>query len=181
MKLSKSKLTVLTNLTLAIIGLLIAHLTNLIILVPVLFALGTPLINLDIALKQKIALTSVIILVTLIIFIITIWAAVSFNVDKYLLPGLLVGIAGVLTLGINGLLIETIRINAKTLGITFLLSGLSLPIWIFLTENVLPKVVSDINVLRQNGAMMFWMMLTTIGIGAAIKDKKSTANLAITQ
>lgn len=155
----------------ATFGLIVAYLTELMVIVPVLFGLGIPLMNIDKPLKQKIGLTLVTMIVSVSIFIGTIFAAIGFDFDKYIFPGLLVGFAGVAILAINGLIIDTIKLNFKTILLTFLLSGISLPIWIILTENFFPKTFTNIDLIRQYGVMMFWMTLTTIGICSAIKPK----------
>jgi hypothetical protein len=178
MRISKPYLTLLTNLTLATIGSTIAFLTNWMILIPIIFGLGTPLVNIDKPLKQKLSLTLVTVIVSTAIFISTILAAISFDLDKYVFPGLLVGLAGVGIIGINGLLIETVKLNFKTITMTFLLSGLSLPFWILLTENLLPKTFTNIEIIRQFGVMMFWMTMTTIGISLSISDEQKPDNKA---
>jgi len=169
MTISKPYLTLIVSLTLATLGSTIAYLTNLIIIIPLVFGLGIPLVNIDKPLRQKIGLTLVITFVSFIVFILTVITAISFNFDKYVFPGLLVGIAGILILGINGLLIETIKLNLKTIALTFVLSGLSLPTWIILTENVLPTTMTKIELVRQFGVMLFWMTMTTVGICFSIK------------
>ena len=171
MTISKPYLTLLTSLTLATFGLIVAYMTGVMIIGPLLFALGIPLVNIDKPLKQKIGLTLVIMIVSVSVFIGTILAAIGFDFDKYIFPGLLVGLAGVAILGINGLIIDTIQLNLKTILLTFLLSGFSLPLWIFLTENIFSKTLTNADLIRQFGVMMFWMALTTIGICSAIKPK----------
>ena len=168
---TKPYLTFLTNLILATIGLALAYLTSWMIFIPILFGLGVPLVNIEKPLKQKLGRTLVIVIVSIAIFISTILAAIGFSFDKYLFPGLLAGSAGVAILGINGLLVETINFNLKSIALTFFLSGLSLPIWILLTENVFPKFFSNIEIVRQFGVMLFWMTLTTIGICFSIKRR----------
>ena len=158
------------------LGTTLAHLTDWWIVIPFLFGLGTPLINLEQPLKQKLGLIFVIVIISTAIFIGTILAAISFDLDKYIFPGLIVGIAGVVLLVINGLLIESIELKPKTILVTFLLSGISLPIWILLTENILPKTLTNIDIVRQYGVMIFWMVMTTIGISTGIKTKKPTTN-----
>ena len=176
MTISKPHLTLVTNLALATVGSTIAYLTNWIIIIPILFGLGIPLVNIDKPLKYKAGLTLVIVIASLAVFVIAIMTAVSFNFDKYIFPGLVVGISGVLLLGINGFLIESVKVNTKTVLVTFLLSGLSLPTWIILTESILPTTIRDNDVVRQFGVMLFWMTLTTIGITIGIENKKPTAN-----
>ena len=171
MTISRPYLTLLTSLILATLGLVVAYLTGMMIIVPLLFGLGFPLVNIDKPLKQKIGLTLVIMIVSISVFIGTIFAAIGFDFDKYIIPGLLVGLAGVAILTINGLITDTIKLNLRTVIFTFILSGISLPIWIVLTENVLPKTITNIDLVRQYGVMMFWMTLTTIGICTAIKPK----------
>jgi hypothetical protein len=170
MTISKRYLTFLTNMTLGTIGL-IAHYSNCMILIPMLFGLGTPLVNIDKSLKQKLGLTLVIVIASTAIFFVAILTAISFDFDKYIFPGIVVGIAGVLILGINGLLIDTIKLNFKTINLTFLLSGLSLPIWLLLTENILSKTFTDNEMVRQFGVMFFWMSMTTIGICLSIQKE----------
>ncbi len=174
MTIAKPYLTLITNLTLATIGSTIAYLTNWMIIIPLVFGLGIPIVNIDKPLRQKIGLTLVITLVSVVIFVATILAAISFDFDKYIFPGLLVGLAGVGILGINGLLIENIKLNFKTITLTFLLSGLSLPFWILLTEKLLPKTFTNIEIVRQFGVMLFWMTMTTIGISSSIINERKT-------
>jgi hypothetical protein len=171
MTIIKPYLTFLTNLILATIGLTTAHFTNWIILISLLFGLGVPLVNINKPLKQKLVLTLVSIIASTAIFFVTILTVISFDFDKYIFPGIVVGIAGVLILGINGLLIKTIKLNFRTIALTFLLSGLSLPIWVLITENVFPKTYSVIEMVSQDGVMLFWMTMTTIGICLSIKKE----------
>jgi hypothetical protein len=159
----------------ATFGLTIAYLTDWVIIIPVLFGLGIPLINIDKPFKQKIGLTIVTVIVSVAIFIATIFAVIGFDFDKYIFPGVLVGLSGTAILGINGLLSETIKLNTKTIVLTFVLSGISLPVWIILTENVFPKTVTNIELVRQYGVMLFWMTLTTIGICLAIETEDNEA------
>ncbi|MEO6844894.1 MAG: hypothetical protein ABI184_06955 [Ginsengibacter sp.] len=172
MTISKPYLTFIANLTLAIIGSIAAYLTDVMILLPIVFALGAPLINIDKQLKEKAGLTFVIIIASLAIFIATIIAVIGLDFGKYIFPGISVGVAGVLFLGINALLIDSIKFSLKTAILTFLLSGLSLPIWIILTENILPTKMANAELIRQSGVMLFWMTMTTIGICISIKNKK---------
>jgi hypothetical protein len=171
MTISKPYLTLLTSVTLAVIGSIVAYFTDWMIIIPFVFGLGIPLVNIDRPFKQKIGLTLVILIASVTVFIGTVSAAIGFDFDKYIFPGLLVGIAGVAILAINGLIIDTIKLNFKTILLTFLLSGISLPVWIVLTENVFPKTITNLDFIRQYGVMMFWMTLTTIGICSAIKPK----------
>lgn len=140
------------------------------IIIPILFGIGIPLVNLEKPLKQKVVLIAVTIIISTVIFVATVLAAISFDFDKYIFPGMLVGLAGIAILGINGLLIENIKLNLKTITLTFLLSGLSLPIWILMTENVLPYSIKKMELVRQFGVMIFWMTLTTIGICMSIRE-----------
>jgi hypothetical protein len=175
MTISRPYLTLLTSLIFATLGLVVAYLTGMMIIVPVLFGLGFPLVNIDKPMKQKIGLTLVIMIISVSVFIGTILAAIGLNFDKYIFPGLLVGLSGTAILGINGLLAETIKLNTKTILATFVLSGISLPVWIILTENVFPKSVTNIELVRQYGVMLFWMTLTTIGICLAIETEDNKA------
>ena len=69
MAISKQYQTLLTSLTLATFGLTVAYMTGVMIIAPLLFALGIPLVNIKKPLKQKIGLTLVIIIVSVSVFI----------------------------------------------------------------------------------------------------------------
>ncbi len=114
-------------------------------------------------------LTLVIVIFLVTIFYAFVIAAISFKFDKLFFPIFIAGIAGILTLGVKGVLIDSIEMNYKTIGCTFLLSGISLPIWIILTENGLP-MPQDSALIPQFGIMIFWMAMTTIGISSGIKN-----------
>jgi hypothetical protein len=174
MTLTKPYLTLITNFALAVTGAILAYLTDWIILIPILFGFGIPLVNLNKPLLQKAGLTLAIVIISVVIFVGTIIAALSLDFDEYVFPGVLVGTAGVLILGINRALIETVTMNTRTVVLTFLLSGTSLPLWTVLTENILPSLAA-IDIIRQFGVMVFWMTLTTIGIITGIKEKQLTA------
>ncbi|MBK8444405.1 MAG: hypothetical protein IPL35_13760 [Sphingobacteriales bacterium] len=95
-----------------------------------------------------------------------------FSFGKFISLALFAGLAGAGFWGINGLLIESARLNIKTITIVFLLSGLSLPIWIILTENIFSKTFTNVELVKQSGAMLFWMALTTIGMCLSINLSK---------
>ncbi|MBK8416452.1 MAG: hypothetical protein IPN13_12235 [Bacteroidetes bacterium] len=175
MTISKKKLTILVNLILATVSILISFWTGLLFFVPLLFALGLPLVNIDGPLKKKVGLTFVIVLTTTAIFLMTVLTAISFDFDKYIFPGLLSGFAGALILGINGLLIDNVKLNPKTLLSTFIIAGLSLPVWIFLTEQIFPDSIVKLELVRQFGMFHFWMVLMTLGFSFSI-DEKPTGN-----
>jgi len=174
MTIPKSLLTFVVNISLAMTSVVLAYLTNWMILIPILFGLGIPLINIDKPYKVKIGMTLFIILVSTFIFFTSIMTLISFNGDTYVFPGFVVGTSGVLILVANGLVIDSVKINTKTILVTFLLSGLSLPIWIIMTKNM--GTIMGADIIRQFGAMMFWMTSTTVGITIGIEEKKPTAN-----
>ncbi|MBK7969411.1 MAG: hypothetical protein IPK08_10980 [Bacteroidetes bacterium] len=120
-------------------------------------------------------MTFVIVLTTTAIFLMTVLTAISFDFDKYIFPGLLSGFAGALILGINGLLIDNVKLNPKTLLSTFIIAGLSLPVWIFLTEQIFPDSIVKLELVRQFGMFHFWMVLMTLGFSFSI-DEKPTGN-----
>ena len=177
MTISKPYLTFLTNMTLATTGLILAYFSNWMIFIPLLFGLGVPLVNIDSPLKQKLGLILVTVIASTAIFFVTILTAIGFDFDKYIFPGIAVGIAGVLILGINGLLIKTIKLNFKSFSLTFLLSGLSLPIWVLFTENTLSKTFTDNEMVRQFGVMLLWMLMTTIGICLSIQKELTVSTI----
>ena len=173
MSTSKRKQTILVNIMLASIGVLVSFWTGLIFFVPILFGLGLPLVNIVGPLKKKVGLTFVIVLTSTAIFLITALTVIHFEFDKYFFPGLLSGLAGVLILAINGLLIENVKLNAGTLLSTFILAGLSLPVWIFLSEYIFTDKTNNTEPIRQFGLFLLWMVLTTFGISFSV-DKKPT-------
>lgn len=171
MRISGKYLTIIICVTLGLLASIISFLTEMMIFIPIFYGLGFPLVNIDKPLKQKLGLTLVIIIVSTIIFGATIFTSIIFDFDKYFFPGLVAGIAGVLFLGINALLIKKVKINVKTALFTFILSGLSLPIYIILKEN---KAMVNNELFRQFGSMIFWMTMTTIGISSGIDDKQTS-------
>jgi hypothetical protein len=146
------------------------------VFIPVLFALGIPIVNIRGSIKQKIAQIFVISIISMALFFGSVLAMLTPGMDKYIFPGIITGMAGVGFLGINGLLIENIKVNYKSILITFLLSGFSMPFWVFTTENVLPEISMGSDSIRQIGVMTLWMIMTTIGISTGIKTKKATAS-----
>lgn len=177
MNLSKPYLTVLVNAALAFFASIIAYFTDWLILVPVLFAVGIPLVNLDMPLKQKIGRTLVIVVVSVLIFMAAVLVTLNIDFEKYILHGLVVGVAGVLILLVNGRIIDSVKINIKTFLLTFLLSGISIPLWI-ITERLLPKTIANIEIIPEFGNMMFWMTFTTIGIASGITAQTKTVSAA---
>lgn len=161
-------LSLITTISLAIIGSLVANYIDEVSIVPVLFALGIPLINIQESLPKKIALTLLVSIASSAILLLAVITLLSVSVDKYAFPGLVVGLAGIAFLAVNSLLIKSIKPNLKSYLLTFVLSGISIPLWVFLTDNVFPKSLMDIAIIRESGAMIFWMLLTTIGTCSAI-------------
>lgn len=161
-------LSLITTISLAIIGSLVANLIDEVSIVPILFALGIPLINVQGSFLKKVGLTVLVSIASSAILLLAVLTLLSVNVDKYLFPGLVVGLAGIAFLAINSLLIKSLQPNLKSYLLTFVLSGISVPLWVFLTDNVFPKSMIDIAIFRESGAMIFWMLLTTIGTCSAI-------------
>jgi hypothetical protein len=177
MTLPKRYLTILVNVALAFVATVITYYTDWFFVIPVLFALGIPLINIDKPLRYKAPVTLGIIALSILIFSLGVLATLNIDYDRYVLQGLVMGAAGVLTLVANGLLIKTVRITLSTILITFLLAGISFPLWIF-AESLLPKTIADISIIPEFGSMMFWMTLTTIGIATGINDPEQEAQNA---
>ena len=174
MNISKSYLTILTNFILAISGSFLAFQTDFLLFIPMIFAIGIPIINLEKPIEQKIGKTLVIILLSILIFFLSIIIAISFESDKYIFPSLIYGLAGIMIIGINGLLIKSINLNLKTILLTFLFSSISFPIWMLGIENISFVNLKSIPFIREFGVMILWMTLTTIGIVCGIK--KPVAN-----
>lgn len=167
----KRYLTIVVNVALAFIASIIAYFTDWLILIPILFALGIPLINIDKPLKQKAGLMLLVVLISVLVFVLAVLLSLNIDYHNYVLQGLVVGIAGLLILLANGFLIQSVKITTKTMALTFLLAGSSFPLWI-LAESILPKTIANIAIIPEFGNMMFWMTLTTIGIASGIEDKK---------
>jgi hypothetical protein len=161
-------LSLITTISLAIVGSLIANYIDEVSIVPVLFALGIPLINIQTTLPKKIALTALVSIASSLILLLAVLTLLSFNFDKYLFPGLVVGLAGVAFLAVNSALIRSLRPDWKSYVLTFILSGISIPLWVYLSDNVFPQSLIDIAIFRESGAMILWMLLTTIGTCSAI-------------
>lgn len=170
MTLSKTYQTILANLALAVISIVLIRFFDWLFFAPIIFSLGVPLVNINKPLKQKLGLTAVIVAVSTAIFALTVWVVVRiyFDFDKYLFPGILMGVSGIALLSINGLLIENVKLNFKTITLTFLLSGSSLPVWTLLLENV-PTFNTENMLLF--GSMLFWMVLTTVAMSYSIQKE----------
>ncbi|TDQ25726.1 hypothetical protein [Tenacibaculum caenipelagi] len=169
MNISKSYLTILTNFILAVLGSFLAFQTDILLFVPMIFAIGIPIINLEKPIEQKIGKTLIIILLSTLIFFLSIILVISFESDKYMYPSLIYGLAGIMIIGINGLLVKSINLNLKTILLTFLLSSISFPIWILGIENISFVNLKNIPFIREFGVMILWMTLTTIGVVCGIK------------
>jgi hypothetical protein len=168
MSITKPHLTVVTNLSLAIVGVILGYLFNNMIIVPILFTLGIPLVNMDRPLKQKMGFTLVIIAGSLLIFLLAIIAIFRFSFDKYIFPGMFVATAALLLLLLNGLFIRSLHVNRRSLVLTFLFAGISFPIWTALNDNVFPSALADNDLFYQVGGMLLWMLFTTVGISTGI-------------
>lgn len=177
----KPSLTVITNLALAIAGVAIGYVVDNMIVVPILFTIGIPLVNLDKHLKQKIGYTLLIIAGSLLIFLVAIIAIFRFSFDKYIFPGLLVATAGLLLLLLNGLFIKSLHINRRSMLFTFLLAGISFPIWTALNDNVFPQALADNDFFYQVGGMLLWMLLTTVGISTGIDHTNKHRSKAVSE
>lgn len=176
MTVSRKYITLLTTLVFIALGIIIAYLTDWWLFVPVLFALGIPITNIQGNVKQKIAQIFVICIVSVALFFGATLAMLTPGMDLYLFPGFISGIAGVGFLGINGLLIEMIKLDYRSITLTFLLSACSFPLWVFMTGHFLPDGLTDDPDIKFAGAVILWMITTTIGISTGIKNKKPTAN-----
>lgn len=172
MIISKPYLTLLTNLALAIAASIIASLTDLWIYIPLIFGFGVPLVNIEKPFMQKLGLTLLIVFFSVVIFYMAIITVLSLHFNRYILLGIISGLAGIALLGLNGYIIKTIKLNYKTILLTFLLSGVSWPIWIILSEKIIPNTILNIEFLRRFGVMLFWMTLTTIGLCLSIETEK---------
>jgi len=163
--------TIVLCLLFAVLGSVIAHFTDVLIIVPVLFGAAIPLVNIEKSGIRKLLLITVVVLVNLVIFVLAVLAMLSIVLDDYLLPGVIVGIAGVLILVINGLLSNSIVLNYKSVLITFFLSAVSYPIWTLISRDLFRDFIFNSGFLEQFGGMILWMILTAIGVSTGIQKK----------
>ncbi len=173
MKGSIKLVTLLVNFLLAIVGSIAAYITGWITLVPIVFAIGIPLVNLEKPPLKKVGLISFISFINLIIFLLEVFILLNLPYDKYVFPTIAEGFAGVFVLLINGLFIKKIKISWQTSILTFLLSALAIPLSLGLIETFiegskLPKDVVDY--FKQFGGMLFWMIFTTLGVVYAMQS-----------
>jgi hypothetical protein len=157
--------TLIITILLAITGTLLAFFTDWMIAIPLFFGLGIPLLHLHKPLSKKIILTILIMAGNVLIFLFIVLLILNIPYESQLLQALVVGVAGAAILLLNGWLIKSIKIDVKTLIITFSLAALSLPVGIWITETFLNDSTSMMaEFLGQYGIMILWMTLTTMGI-----------------
>ncbi len=170
--------TLIVTPLLALLGAFIAYLTDWMIVIPLLFGLGIPMINSRKPLGGKIRTTILILLGTTAIFTGAVILMLNIEYTRIILQATVVGAAGCLVLVLNGLLIKSIQLNFWSIGLTFLLAALSLPTGMWVTAN-LPATGGSIlaNFIGQYGIMILWMFLTTAGIVYAMKGNKQTSQL----
>ena len=171
---SRSFQTIFFGLALTAIGSLIAFWTGWMIIIPVFFSLSFPIVNIEKPFRQKFTRTLIIAASLTAILIATGLLFVGISLDKYIFPGILFGIASVLILIINNLLIEATKLDIKAVLITFILSGLSLPTFIFFGGRIFGDSLSDIDT-RLYGIINFCLAITTITVSFGLR-KKPTAN-----
>ncbi|MBL7902062.1 MAG: hypothetical protein JNK73_08715 [Bacteroidia bacterium] len=173
MKLSSQVKTILSGLTFSLLGCLISFWTGWIIIIPILYGLSIPIVNVDGQFVQKFKLTLVSAISSAIILIATTVFIVGFDLGKYIFPGILVGIAAVFILVINGFLLEVINLNLKTIALVFTVSALTLPLSIYYGGRIFGSSLSDLYT-RLNGIIFVWLSMTTIAISFGMR-KNPTA------
>jgi hypothetical protein len=167
----KRNLTILVNVFFAFIASVIAFFTDWLILIPVLFAIGIPLVNLEKPFSRKVLHTGALVLASVMVFIMAVLASLNIDYQRYVMQGIVSGVAGVLMLITNGIFVNTISVTWKSALLTFVLAGISFPLW-FLAEHSLPKTIMNIDIIPEFGQIMFWITLTTIGIASGIREKR---------
>ncbi|MBT33744.1 MAG: hypothetical protein CMO01_29115 [Thalassobius sp.] len=163
----KAYLTLLTNIAFSILGLVIAYYSEIVVLIPIFFALGIPIVNAQGNTKQRLGKTFIILLISVVIFIITIMTLIG--IRNFFIIGLIFGVAGLAFLGINALLINDIEINRKSGLITFFLAGISFPLYIYISENTIMVNLLQNDQFRRFGAIFMWMLAVTIGVSLCFK------------
>ena len=169
---SKRLTTIVVIVPLTIVGAIVAFITGWIVIVPIVFGVGIPLVNLERPPMKKLALVALIAFINLIVFLLEVLVLLNIPYDKYVYPTIAEGIAGVLVLVVNGLFIKSITINWKTGVFIFLLSALAIPLSLglietFVEDSSLPTVVQDF--FKQFGGMILWVIFTTLGVVYAMK------------
>ncbi len=177
---SKRYTTIVVIVPLTIVGAIVAFITGWIVIVPIVFGVGIPLVNLERPPMKKIALVVLITFINLIVFLLEVLVLLNLPYDKYVFPTIAEGIAGVLVLVVNGLFIKSITINWKTSVFIFLLSALAIPLSLglietFIVNSSLSSVLQDF--FKQFGGMILWVIFTTLGVVYSMKTPNKDLQL----
>ncbi len=157
--------TLLLTAALAIAGTFAAYLTEWMLLIPLFFSLGIPLLNIRQPGSGKIRLILWILLGTVVIFTLAVILMLNIDYSRQILQAVVVGIAGCFILLLNGMLIPDLQLSLKAFVFTFLLSSISVPFGIWITEKIPTNDISLIgDFFGQYGIMILWMVMTAAGI-----------------
>jgi len=159
--------TFLTNSILAFIGAYLDYKLDSFYLFPILFSIGTPLINLKGNFWKKLKLTFVIAISITSIILLTI--GFSFAFGLILIPVLLTGFAGSLSLWIFSLTIEKVKPPFLIYLITFILCLAPLVV----TEQHLNQAIFPKEVSLRIAVLWSWSLIVSLGVSFSINPRSS--------
>ncbi len=123
-------------------------------------------VNSNFLTKLKLSFVSIISLSGILLITFGISMALGF----ILIPVILMGLAGVLTLGINSLLIEHLNVSYFTALLTFLLSMLPL----IMVDYVNHNSTFDNAILYNIGLPFLWLLSVSLGITLSLQKKENS-------
>lgn len=166
----KAVQTFLVNSVLSVCAILIASSTGWYLLIPIIFGIGIPLVNITSQNWAKVKIMFVLSVSSLAIFLITL--GLFFLFELKMIPFFFVGLSGLIILVINSLLVENVRITLLSAFLTFCLSSISL----FLGFEWIQSFDIVLSLNKDFILIFFWMISITLGICSGIRD-----NVLLTQ
>lgn len=171
---SNSYSTFFLTMLLALTGSAISYATDWMIAIPLFFGLGIPLLNIQKPFPRKLKLTLAILLGNIAIFLLVVILILNIPYESQVWQALVVGVAGVLIMVLNGWLIDDIKLTPRNIIITLLLSTFSMPLGMWLVDDIIAnKTFLFSDFFKQYGIMILWMTMTTLGIVLGIQHKDS--------
>lgn len=162
---TKAFQTFFVNLIFSVCAILIASSTGWYLLIPIIFGMGIPLVNISNQNWAKVKIMFVISISTLAIFLITL--GFFFLFEFKVIPFFFVGISGILILVVNSLLVDNIKITLFSAFLTFCLPSISLFFGFELIQSfdIIPFLYKDYIL------VFLWMFSISSGICFGIRDK----------
>ena len=167
---TKAVQTFFVNLLLSFCAILIASITGWYLIIPVIFGIGIPLVNITSQNWAKVKIMFVICISSLAVFLITL--GIFFLFEFKMIPFFFAGISGLIILVVNSLLVESVRITFFSAFLTFCLSSISL----FLGFEWIQSYDTVLSLNKDLILIFFWIISITLGICSGIRD-----NVLLTQ